>query len=131
MHATASTTKYFIHLPLLLACTDANCQKLNLEKGPDFLIGFFYFPATVAVLMFLVMLAQPAKRMFAVKALLGWVAFTIVAFAGTFVTHETYLVVFFLLPAMFTFWVAAVLMAAGALGLLPRKASTSQRADKE
>ena len=44
---------------------------------------------------------------------------------------QTYLVVFFLLPAMLPFWVAAVLMAAGALGLLPRKASASQRADKE
>jgi hypothetical protein len=118
MPAPTSPTKYFIHLPLLLACTDANCQKLNLEKSTEFLSWFFYFPATVAVLMFLAMLAQPTKRMLAVKALLGWVAFTIVAVVGTFVTNATDLLGFFLVPAMLIFWVAAVLMAAGALGVL-------------
>ena len=110
---------------------DANCQQLNLAKSPDFQIGFFYFPAAVAAVMFVAMWVQPTKRAFAVKALLRWGAFTVVAFVGMFVTNGTGLMALFLLPAMLTFWVAAIVMVAGALGVLPRKTSSSRQVDKE
>jgi hypothetical protein len=126
LQESVPTAKYFAFAPLLLACADARCQKLNLGSGnTDFAIAFFYFPAVLAVVMFLATFAQRAKRAFAVKAALGWFAFVAASLLGMFATEGTGLAVIFVVGWVLSVWIAALMMAAAALGAFHRKSPST------